>query len=243
MVLPNSLTLSCKPFIYICSPVLRHLFKLLEAAALEVLGLTAPLSHFKKKYHGHDYGSLRLFHTDSQRPPAPVPKLVKTHIPDYLIVAIHLAKSWGSSDQYVEDNICYQLINHVRFTCNNNTRKIVDDFINSTFVACDNAEISEGEAWFSFREYLSSKNLPLLVFNEEFHKIMKAKLQHENKCYKGYTCNFLPVIRAFSGFWRTQMVPDSKAYPIEIDDVVMLFRRHTGAKRLRNSNPLFFKSL
>ena len=232
-----------KSAIYICSPVLREIFAVFESAAIEVMGLTAPLSHFKKKYHGHEHGSLRFFHTDTLRQRAAVPKVIRNHILDYLIVAMHFAKSWGSADQYIEENICSQLVNHVHFTRHNNHTKIIRDFIDHSLVKCADADISESEAWFSFREYLSSKNLPVLIFNEEFHRLMREEVTFEGKYYKGYTSSSLPLIRSFSAFWTSQMEADPNASPMEIDDIVMLFRRHTGIKRLRNCNPSFFKSL
>ena len=235
--------LGSKNAIYICSPVLREIFSVVESAAIEILGLTSPLSHFKKKYHGHEHSSLRFFYTDTLRQKAPVSKHIRNHTLDYLIVAMHLAKSWGSADQYIEDNICSQLVNHVCFTLQNDPPKIIRDFVKHSLVRCSDADMSESEAWFSFREYLSSKNLPGLLFNEEFHRLMKDELVFQDKHYKGFTSSCLPLIRSFNTFWTTQMKADQQASPMEIDDIVTLFRRHAGVKRLRNSNPSFFKSL
>lgn len=229
--------------VYICAPVLRNLFQVLDDASSEMLGLPSALSHFKKKYHAHDYGCLRFFMADFEREPANVSRRIKAHILDYLVVSIHLARSWGSADQFVDETACIPLTEHVKFTHTRSHQDVFEEFIEHSIVQCANARISESESWFAFREFFSHKGLPVLMFQDEFHKLMKDKLDLTCRYYNGYTSPCLPLVRSFSEFWETNMVQDADSAPLEVETLVVLYRRGGCKRKGWKTNLSFFNSL
>tara|TARA_Y100000389_G_scaffold205053_1_gene262482 strand:+ start:1651 stop:3195 length:1545 start_codon:yes stop_codon:yes gene_type:complete len=229
--------------VYICAPVLRNLFQVLDDASSEILGLPSALSHFKKKYHAHDYSCLRFFMADFDREPANVRPSIKTHVLDYLVVAIHLARSWGSADQFVEETACVPLTEHVKFTQTRAHEDVITEFINYSIVPCTNARILESEAWFAFREFFSRKGLPVLLFQDEFHKLLKEKLDFTSRYYSGYTSPCLPLVRSFSEFWESNMVKEPNSTPLDVETVVVLYRRGDFKKKGWKTNLSFFSSL
>ena len=227
--------LGTTPHIYICPPVLRQLYRVIDDAAAQELGLPSALSHFKKKYHGHDYKSLRFFDVDSSRGPASVPSDISKHVLDYLVVAVHLARTWGSSDAFVDEAVDPQLVQHIKHASSRTRAAVIEEFLETTLLPCAEASITASEAWFSLRQFFCSRNLPVLLFQDELHTHLRSKLGFDGKHYIGRTSTYLPEVRAFETFWTSYMRPSDSPFPLGIESLTLVFRQNTKRKRYKTS--------
>ena len=227
---------------YICPPVLRELFRIIEDAASEFLGMPTALSHFKKKYHGHEHANLRFFLCDFQREPAAIPRHLRSHVLDVLVVAVHAARTWGSADHFVDGTLCQSLSEVTNFSRDRTREQIVDKFVADSLVACEGAVMTSGEAWFALRDYFKRNNLPVILFQDEFQTTLGLQIHFQEGVYVGFTSPCLPIVRSFGDFWGETMTASTTAYPLEIESIITLFSHISGNKPAARDLD-FFRSL
>ena len=230
---------------YIYPPVLKDIIGALDDAAADTLGISGAFQTFKQKYHAHDYPTTRFFHCEWTRSPLPLSKNLRRYILDVLCVALHFSRTYGSADGYVEQSPCDSLADTALFTSDLTRETLVKGFVLIAIAPCANACMSDPETWFVLKEYLEQYHVPAIIFQDEFKSLLRKYIpfdQEEGK-YKGYTSKHLPLVRQFSNFWDTSMIPStSKLAHIDVDDLITLFRKkHPRIPRTRGAE--YFVSL
>ena len=224
--------------VYLTPPALRELVRSLSVEIFTHTGSGSALHGCKFKHHDHAYESCRLL-------PIPVhataSSLDLSSIPrmslDVLCVASHYSKRFGGADAYLRDH-CHDLsLNNFSLQLANTTPEgLVTSFISDCIEQCPQRKIYSKNMIFVWKQYLSRRSLPAVVFQCALKEMLKAKLSYcaESDAFIGVTSPHVPLVAEFLKFWTDTIVEDAQAQDeeLEMDELQTLFRhwaREDGA--------------
>jgi hypothetical protein len=153
---------------------------------------------------------------------------------DLLCVACHYSKRYENSEQFLEnksDEDLKQFALYLRF---NNQQTIIENFCETYLNKVDdtNATIHWKNLHFIWKQFLSSNNLPNMIYSNTLKNVLKEmyKFDESNDCFTNLTSKYLPVESDFIKFWeKTILVVDNGGEndtfdELEIDELCMLFK-------------------
>jgi hypothetical protein len=80
-----------------------------------------------------------------------------------------------------------------------------------------------------WKQFLGDKELPAVVFLQTLKTLLSDKLKSyynpTTDSFVGVCSKFIPSIHKFLGFWNETMVEDDTEFDLEIDEVLILFRK------------------
>ena len=217
----------------------------------------------KHKYYEHDYSQCRLVKiNETVRSEHIWSSIINIHALDLLCVACHYSNRYGNSDQYLLDSSHDEaLINDVFYLKNTNQEELVNLFINdflqikkvsqledaveniiiealSNNTSISNtAQISWKDMQYLWKQFLDSKKLPNIIFQQPLKNILVQRLtQHYKESYDsfiGISSKQIPFIKRFVSFWEQsiEMVQyESEEYEFKINEISFLFKKWCSQK-------------
>lgn len=209
---------------------------------------------FKYKYHDHKYEDCRLIKINSNvKHDTTWSQLLNHNVLDVICVACHYSLRYNSADDYLT-NYCNDLVlpQYVFYMKNMKLDALLDEFVN---VVIDRDEkhqhtslsatqvlpvlnnpthmrvtqITWKNMQYLWKQYLCDKDLPAVVFLQTLKTMLVERLApHYNTeldSFVGVCSKMLPAIHTFLQFWEDTMIEDDVETDLEIEEVVILFRK------------------
>ena len=209
---------------------------------------------FKYKYHDHKYEDCRLIKINSNvKHDTTWSQLLNHNVLDVICVACHYSLRYNSADDYLT-NYCNDMALplYVFYMKNMKLDTLLDAFVN---VVIDRDEkhqqsnlttaqvlpvlnnpthmrvtqITWKNMQYLWKQYLCDKDLPAVVFLQTLKSMLIERLApHYNAdldSFVGVCSKMLPAIHTFLQFWEDTMIEDDVETDLEIEEVVILFRK------------------
>ena len=205
---------------YFINANIKKLILLIDSIAYVTTG-NSIMNNFISKYHdSHDITNYRLIKTNENTISHDLIKdaLNKIGI-DLLCIAAHYSERYTNSDNYLLTKADEQVRQYSQFFCQNTADKIVDNFIKQCISV---KQIQTQEAilnklsWknmhYIWKLYLSSINVPNMLYTNNLKDILKTKLQftehsdddsvNKDPVFLNVTSKYLPSVSSFLTFWE-----------------------------------------
>jgi hypothetical protein len=112
------------------------------------------------------------------------------------------------------------------YLTNNNSEKIVDDFIRTSLQTSNFVSIEMKNMFFLWKKFLEQKNIPNVLFNNPLKQLLKKKLKYneDNDAFMDVTSIHLPIVSNFINFWDENVINEHEELEYEIDEICTLFK-------------------
>ena len=232
--------------IILVSPKMKQIVNELDNVALSSIGSNNTTNNFMTKYHeNHSYENCRLIKINENFSIDVWRELLKKIGLDLLCVAAHYSKRYETADQFIENKSDEELTSYVYYLKNTNPNNIVVDFCNKYIIESNSeCKMEWKNLHFVWKQFLSSCNLPNVIYSNTLKNILKEKYTYDNDddCFMGITSKYLPVHSDFIKFWEntiTVQISENDTYAntvvnnihhllfdneIEIDELCSLFK-------------------
>ena len=232
--------------IILVSPKMKQIVNELDNVALSSIGFNNTTNNFMTKYHeNHSYENCRLIKINENFSIDVWRELLKKIGLDLLCVAAHYSKRYETSDQFIENKSDEDLTSYVYYLKNTNPNNIVVDFCNKYIIESNShCKMEWKNLHFVWKQFLSSCNLPNVIYSNTLKNILKEKYIYDNDddSFMGITSKYLPVHSDFIKFWEntiTIQISENDTYTnavvnnihpllfdneIEIDELCSLFK-------------------
>jgi hypothetical protein len=215
---------------YFINANIKKLVLLIDSIAYVTTG-NSIMNNFISKYHdSHNITNYRLIKTNENTLSHDLIKdaLNKIGI-DLLCIAAHYSERYTNSDNYLLTKADEQVKNYSQFFCQNTTDKIVDNFIKqcisvkqiqtqtepNQITSQITNQITNKLSWknmhYIWKLYLSSINIPNMLYTNNLKDILKTKLPftensdediaNKDPVFLNVTSKFLPSVSSFLTFW------------------------------------------
>jgi hypothetical protein len=214
---------------YFINANIKKLVLLIDSIAYVTTG-NSIMNNFISKYHdSHNITNYRLIKTNENTISHDLIKdaLNKIGI-DLLCIAAHYSERYTNSDNYLLIKADEQVKNYSQFFCQNTTDKIVDNFIKQCISVKQiqtqtqanetnqiTNQITNKLSWknmhYIWKLYLSSINIPNMLYTNNLKDILKTKLPYtensdedianKDPVFLNVTSKFLPSVSSFLTFW------------------------------------------
>lgn len=192
---------------------------------------------FKHKYYEHAYQDFRLVKINECIQLESIwNPIIRPSALDIICVACHYSIRYNSSDNYLinfsnEDALIRSVFYIKDMQPNDLVNLFISDYLDKTPTAP--SPITWKNMQYLWKQFLDSKNLPSVIFMHTLKGIMIEKLKDNYKedadSFQGICSKFLPAIHKFLQFWGETMVTDETEFDLEIDEILILFRKWTLA--------------
>ena len=229
--------------IFFVSQNMKKLMGDLDSVSYLSIGNTITSNNFVTKYHeNNSYENYRLLKINETFSHELWKDQLKKIGLDLLCVATHYSKRYENSEKFLEnksDEDFKQFALYLRF---NNQQTIIENFCETYLNNVDdtNATIHWKNLHFIWKQFLSSNNLPNMIYSNTLKNVLKEiyKFDESNDCFTNLTSKYLPVESDFIKFWeKTILVTENNGDnetesfdELEIDELCMLFKIWTQKK-------------
>ena len=221
----------------------KHFIREINNLCQLIVGVNLGQS-FRHKYHEHEYNNCRLVNINECVKHENVwDMILQNSIIDLICVACHYSIRYGNSDDYVLNSSNESsLIDKVFYLKNIQPEDLVNNFIDdflqkndSVVVRLSDASATTQITWKSmqylWKNYLDSKNLPMIMFQNTLKQFLIQKMgdyyNEEADSFIGICSKYLPEIQKFVLFWDETIVYDEleSDMEFEIDEICVLFKK------------------
>ena len=221
----------------------KHFIREINNLCQLVVGVNLGQS-FRHKYHEHEYNNCRLVNiNESVKNENVWDMILQNSIIDLICVACHYSIRYGNSDDYVLNSSNESsLIEKVFYLKNIQPEDLVNNFIDDFLQKNDSvvARLSDASSttqitWKSmqylWKNYLDSKNLPMIMFQNTLKQFLIQKMgdyyNEEADSFIGICSKYLPEIQKFIVFWEETIFYDELEgdMEFEIDEICVLFKK------------------
>lgn len=248
-VLGDNILRKMGELIYIINPKMKQMVDELELISAICIGNSNITQRMITKYHdSHSYANCRLIQINNPISLEYWRENLKRNGLNLLCVCVHYSRRYGSSDQFVTNSMDEDLI---RYSCmlksltrEDLVRQFIDSFIEKTQVGASGNQWNTIE-WknlhFIWKQFLSSQQLPSVIYSNSLKAILKTLLTYEEETdsFIGVTSKYLPVCKEFIQFWnetiRVQNDHDEFVkfeHELEVDEINQLFKCWTKNRQL-----------
>ena len=231
--------------IYIFSPCMKEIIREIGNQCYTYFGIPNVFTSIKYKFYDHKFNNCRLLlfenNTIQGRKKLSIPTGLSQYTIDFLCVAAHYAKRYGSSDNFLSQCSEIKLVDHALFLNKNNAENIVNMFIEKSFTPCITSTIETKNMFFLWKKFLDEIEIPNVIFHETLKIIFKNKLKYNEEfdAFVDITSIHLPLVSQFMRFWNETIISfnggmndtenenenDCELYELEIDEICNLFKK------------------
>jgi hypothetical protein len=223
--------------VFMASQKMRQFLDELESVAACSIGNGNVSYKFVTKYHEtHLFNNCRLIKMNENFSNEYWRELLKRIGLNLLCVAAHYSNRHISSDNFLNTKSDEDLSNYA-YTLKNTTEnglidKFIEQFIDKT---SDNFRVEWKNLHFVWKQFLSSNNLPNVIFSNNLKNCLKAKIvfDEETDSFIGITSKYLPLYKHFIQFWNETITnyscPDFEN-ELEVEEVCSLFKLWSKTK-------------
>ena len=204
---------------------------------------------FKYKYHDHKYDDCRLIKINSNvKYDITWGQILNKNVLDILCVACHYSLRYNSADDYLI-NYCNDMTLPVSvfYMKDMKLETLMDEFVNVVIDRVDThiepecstelnnpaymrvTQITWKNMQYLWKQFLCDKDLPAVVFLQTLKHMLITRLSTQYNVdadsFIGVCSKQLPTIHTFLHFWEDTMIEDDMEADLEIEEVVILFRK------------------
>lgn len=228
-----------KNLLYFVSSNFKKIIALIDNISYVTTG-NIILNNFITKYHeSHDLNSYRLIKINDNLISHDFIKDVLNKIGiDLLCVACHYSDRYENADNYLKSKAEEELKKYTLFFANNSIDGVIDDFkkqcIQATSIEDDTYTISWKNMHYIWKQYLSSINIPNILYSNKLKDILKSCYTYEETInndiiFKYITSKNLPNFSSFLQFWETHITicinpQEDYEKQYEIDELFTLYK-------------------
>jgi hypothetical protein len=228
-----------KNLLYFVSSNFKKVIGLIDNISYVTTGNTI-LNNFISKYHeSHDLNSYRLIKINDNVISYDFIKDVLNKIGiDLLCVACHYSDRYENADNYLKSKAEEDIKKYTLFFTNNTIDNVINDFkkqcIQNTNMQDESYTISWKNMHYIWKQYLSSINIPNVLYSNTLKDILKTSYQYEEPTnndiiFKYVTSKYLPNISSFVQFWETHIIVYVSSKNVcekqyEIDELFTLYK-------------------
>ena len=227
-----------KPLLFFVSSNLKKFVQIIDNICFVTTGNTI-MNNFITKYHDtHNLQSYRLIKTNSNEISYDLVKDMINNIGiDLLCVACHYSCRNDNSDNFLLTNVDDNIKNYVLFFLNNSIDNIIIDFKTQCIEDVNSNNDMHCISWknmhYIWKQYLSTNNIPNILFSNSLKEILKNILDHKETTngdiiFTGITSKFLPKAGSFLQFWDDHIViienTCNNEHEYELDELVSLYK-------------------
>ena len=230
-------------FIY---PKSKHFLQSINNICQATIGVGLAQT-FKYKYYEHEYQDCRLVKiNETVKSELVWNSNITQHVLDIVCVACHYSMRYKSSDEYLlESNNDSDLLKSVFFMKDIQPSDLIGQFIgeyldinNTQDVNQSNMMINWKNMQYLWKQFLESKNLPSIVFMQTLKQLVVEQLKNyykeEQDAFVGIYSKHLPAIQKFLSFWNETMIVDETESDLEIEEIIILFKKWC---QIKNETP------
>jgi len=233
--------------LYFVSSNTKKLITMIDSIGYVTTG-NSIMSNFITKYHdSHKISSYRLIKTNegSNALAYDIVKDVLNNIGiDLLCVASHYSEQYTNSENYLKTKADDVIKDYVLYFVDKQLENIVDGFIEQCIEkVTSDTSISWKNMHYIWKLYLTSVNIPNMVYSTQLQTILAGKIEHVlengNITFKNVTSKYLPNVSSFLSFWEKYIVitcDNSLDDEYEIDEFVTLYK-NSDQKNPDQKNP------
>ena len=216
---------------YFINSNIKKLVLLIDSIAYVTTG-NSIMNNFISKYHeSHDIANYRLIKTNENALSHDLIKDVLNKIGiDLLCISAHYSERYTNSDNYLLTKADEHVKQYTLFFTQNTTDKIVDSFIKQciSIKQGSGSEINNYNnnyntlSWknmhYIWKQYLSSINVPNMIYTNNLKEILKIKLsfietsleedivnKEKEPTFINVTSKYLPSVSSFLAFWNAHI--------------------------------------
>ena len=150
---------------------------------------------------------------------------------DLLCVATHYSCRYLTAENYLSlnkiENETFKV--HALFLSNNTPQQIVDNFVSQCLTESEEETffISWKNMHYIWKLYLTSINIPSMIYSNHLKEILKNRLQYNdtNDTFIKVTSKYLPQISKFLQFWENYItISNDWSNEYEIDELLSIFK-------------------
>ncbi len=232
--------------IHIVNTESKDFIRELNSICYGFIGFTCD-SSFKFKFHDHVFSNTRLLNMKSVEEDIWLEILMKNTV-DIICVSCHYSNRYNGSDNFLfETNVDESISDHIFYLKDRTSESIIEEFIlkyiestidtdkiQSNLVLNKDTEITKismKDMQYLWRHFLNYQNLPNIVFQNNFKKIIIEKLNinynSEIDSFIGLSSKYLPIIKLFLEYWNDNIniVDEENENEFEINEIVILFKK------------------
>ncbi len=224
--------------LYFVSSNLKKIITLIDSIVYVTTG-NSIMNNFITKYHDNHkinlYRLIKINDTTNSLSIDIVKEVLNNIGIDLFCVATHYSERYGNADNYLNSKVEVEIKNHVLYFVQNSVQHIVSEFIEQCIVetVVSESNISWKNMHYIWKLYLSSLNIPNMIYSQQLQDLLTNELPHKNDSsnviFTNVTSKFLPNVSLFLSFWdkyitiiNDQSVDDE----YEVDELMTLYKNH-----------------
>lgn len=226
--------------IFLISPSLKSLIRLLENQSGKFFGHIPIQNSFRYKYHDHNYTDCRLLDFVNLKENTEIIEVlfekIQKNIINIFVVSSYFSRRYENSDGFLNKCQDKGLQNYSYFLKNNSPQEVIDKFILSKLEISEDNSISMKNMLYLWKCYLEENCFPYIIFYSNLKILLKEKLNFDEKDEKfhGYTSLSIPIVSNFCKFWEGNIKESVDELFIEIEELCFLFKYWLGNKSSSN---------
>lgn len=225
--------------IYLVTSKTKKILTELENIAYLSIGIANLTSNFMTKYHeSHSFTNCRLIKINDSVGVDMWKDLLKKVGLDLLCVSTHYSNRYENSDNFIETTADEDLKHYSCYLKNTTQNEIVNSFSNKFLQNVSGTKIGWRNLHFIWKQFLSSSNLPNMIYSNVLKNILKDKYEYEEltDSFINITSKYLPIESDFIKFWEKNIsvyAGETQEFDneLEIDELCSLFKNW-----VKNSN-------
>ena len=226
--------------LYFVSSNLKKFVTLIDSIVYVTTG-NSIMNNFITKYHdSHKINLYRLIkrtETTNTLSSDIVKNVLNTIGIDLCCVATHYSERYSNADNYLNTKDEDYIKNYVLYFVKNSLHPIINDFISqcieTVWVGANNSDINWKNMHYIWKLYLSSLNIPNIVYSQQLQEIFMTKLSYKNEScnivFTNVTSKYLPNVSSFLSFWDKHIIiinDSTSDDEYEIDELMTLYKNY-----------------
>jgi len=223
--------------LYFVSSNLKKIIILVDSIVYVTTG-NSIMNNFITKYHdSHKLNLYRLIKTmdTTNTLSIDIVKGVLNNIGiDLFCVATHYSERYGNADNYLNTNDKDIIKNYVLYFVQNYLHTIIDNFIGQCIESVESdGVISWKNMHYIWKLYLSSLNIPNMIYSQQLQESLMIKLKYQNDSgnivFTNITSKYLPNVSSFLSFWDKHITITNDSIvddEYELDELMTLYKNY-----------------
>lgn len=203
---------------------------------------------FKHKYHEHEYSNCRLIQVNDviKNEHLWLP-IINQYYLDIICVATHYSTRFGCADNYLRTySNDDSLIQYAFYLKDMTPELLIQTFLNeyitktTTTINTNSQVLQWKNLQYLWKHFLDAKRLPAVIFQQNLKQLFLENIgenyDETTDSFMGVFSKYNPTIQKFLQFWDETMIIDEEACELEIDEIILLFKKWSSDTNSPNIN-------
>jgi len=221
--------------VFLTKPKTRKIIMEIENIVYMMIGMPNITYNIVTKFHeNYTYSNCRLLKINDTISIDLWKELLRKFGLDLICVAVHYSTRYGSSEQFIHNNINDELKSYSLYLKNNSQTKIIDNFCVNSIELVNNVESYNGPvsskisiSWknmhYIWKQYISSSSLPNMIYASNLKTLLIDRFSYDETTdtFNNVTSKYLPCISDFILFWEKNIVSSLSTQSVDVSNVAI----------------------